>query len=180
VKFRRGAAPPPTVEAFVESIRARPRDPDPQRAATDAGLVEGLEERGPARLRPREDEEPRHFSGFLTGHLTSWLVERGQPLDNAVVRTASFYGGPVGDEHVQDMLDDPAGNVRKVHTYLMVYLEKKIGHPTDIAVESLLVSWLLTQLRLRPVDHAGRTFGRTRARRLARQFPDLAPEVPGD
>jgi hypothetical protein len=178
-RLRRGR--PATIEGFADHLRRRPVDDDPERAATDAGTLAGLQEAGRARLRPLPDEVPRHFAGYLTGHLLRHLAERGRPIDSDTIATATFYAAPLGDDAAQGRLDEPATHARFLHTYLMLYLEKKLARPSEIEVESLLASWLFTQLGVRLVaDEPGKVLGRSRARRLARTFPEQAPGVTAD
>ena len=167
---------PRTVEALVDHLSTRADDDDPHRRERDAGTLAGLTAAGRARLRPEPGEEWRHFAGYLAGHLLHWLVDRGRPPDSDTIRVATYYGAPLGDEAAQRRLDEPAANVRWLHTYLMIYLERKLGHPADVELESQLVSWLCTQLRVRPAtDDTGALLGRMRARRVARYFPDATP-----
>lgn len=169
---RRPRTAPKTIEAFVEYMSTRPDDADPDRRERDAGTLAGLTATGNARLRPDPGEDRRHFAGYLTGHLLHWLVDRGRPLGGETIPIATYYGAPIGDEAAQMRLDDPAANLRWLHTYLMVYLEKKLGHPADVELESQLVSWLCSQLRVKPVDDAGAILGRLRGCRLAKHFPE--------
>jgi hypothetical protein len=170
---------PATLDGYADFLRQRPPDTDPEQAATHAGTLAGLEEGPQVRLRPGPDEEIHHFAGYLAGHLLRWLVDRGRAFDDDTIATASFYAAPLGDEAAQSRLGAPAANAGFLHTYLMVYLEKKLGRPVDVEVESLLVSWLLTQLRVKvAADDVGRALGRSRARRLAGTFPEPVPETP--
>jgi hypothetical protein len=173
---RRFGTSPQTVEALVDHLSTHPDDSDPHRQERDAGTLAGLTTTGNARIRPEAGEDGCHFAGYLTGHLLKWLVDRGRPLDGDAICVATYYGAPIGDGAAQRRLDEPAANVRWLHTYLMIYLERKLGRPADVELESQLVSWLCSQLRVRPAtDDIGALLGRMRVRRLAKYFPDATP-----
>jgi hypothetical protein len=138
--------------------------------------LEGLTEdpRARARLRPLEGESPTHHGIYLVGKLIAFHDMLGTELDvNFVVPGATTYCVGLAERaatHDEGDLRDPRV---PAHTYAMVRVEKKLAHPLPVEQENLLVTWLVHQLGLRPMEDAGRQLGEQRRRRHSKLFPDL-------
>ena len=180
MRFRRKRDVEPTASGILVDLRRH------EAAGTLTGSMqaqlEGLSEPPLRRARfARNDGETKtEHSLYLLGKLQSYFELTGVEVDREfLVPPMTVYCVAVSEYAARpdvDLRDPRIG----IHTYAMIRLERHIGAPLPIERESELLSWLMTQLSLRPVEGSGSVMGRRRARRLARSFPDLPPERPSE
>jgi hypothetical protein len=130
------------LDAYLRSIAAAGRGKDPH--GIKAGHIEGLRETGPARLAPAPDEPIYHHAGYLSGHLTRWMAERGREIDPAMLLLVAAYAGAVADPAGQRSFDKPDGPLA-VHTYAAIRTEKKHDQALSDSDERMMFGWLLEQ-----------------------------------
>lgn len=115
------------------------------------GIHEGLEDSGPARLRPGPGEGTKHHAGYLSGRVLAWLAPR-QPLDDELILTAIGYASALATPEGQRLLPEPTGpredepsapSALKAHMFAVALVEKKRGERLDAGLERLFFAWLL-------------------------------------
>ena len=141
--------------------------------AVAAAMLDGLTGAGPLWLERRPEESTPCFAARLNGRFLAWVESTGRPLEDALVMSAAPYLTTVAARIAEGGWDpdsrDPQ-EVLRMHTGAMVYLERRLGAPTPVEHENLLVSWLAAQARMRPTDASGSRLGGLRRRRLERAF----------
>lgn len=139
------------LERYIKSAakaarKARRTDGD---KGTLTAYHQGLLAHGRARLAPDAGENVIQHSGYLAGHLTRWMIERGRRLSEELNQTIGYYSSAVADPHGQGAFVKPHG-VLGVHGYAALLVEKKRGVALTEENERMLVEWLLSQAGKRP------------------------------
>jgi hypothetical protein len=154
------------LEEHIRAARASVgRRADPNGAK--AGHLEGLLEQGPARLAPRPGESVYHHAGYLSGHLTRWMAERGREVEPAVLLMLAAYAAAVADPGGQESFAKPDGPLA-VHTYATIRTEKKHGRALPEPDERMMFGWLLEQAGQLPTPQLTAKMERLRHRRQER------------
>jgi hypothetical protein len=153
------------LEAYTRHVGARSLTArfKPGNSGFVIGEYEGLTTKERARLRPRAREKQHHHAGFLFGHLTRWLHERGWALDEQLM-IPGLYAASVATPEAQAALDKK-NPIMRVHVYAALGTEKKRGLPLTETEERMLFGWLCEAASMIPTPDGLAQFERLRAKR---------------
>jgi hypothetical protein len=125
----------------------------------------------PTRFTPQEGETVQRHALYLLGRLLAFLDRAGTPVTSEfLVPPASVYCVALAE-----WAAGRGGELRNprlpVHSYAMVRVERKLQAPLPVVYEEVLLGWLASALRMRPVAGSARLLGERRGRRHAKLFP---------
>lgn len=152
------------LEAHLRAAVSAAAGDDPD--GTLAGHLAGLRAGGRAKLLADSGESVFHHAGYLSGHLTRWLAERGRPVDPAMLLVVAAYAAAVADPP-EDPFATPT-RVLATHVYAALRTEKKHRQALSDAGERMVFGWLLEQAGHDPEPELVAKLERLRLRRHER------------
>lgn len=130
----------------------------------------------PTRFTPDDGEPVQRHALYLLGRLLACLDRAGTPITSEfLVPSASVYCAALA-EWAAGRDREPRDPRLAIHTYAMVRVERKLQAPLPVAYEEVLLGWLASALRMRPIAGSARLLGERRGRRHAKLFSASATD----